>query len=516
MRFKLDARLVFSKDVSEHGKKIGDALDTANSDLLLRGVPKHMDSDEEKKAAGAQIMSWKVEGQELFLNIESGNYVRAHEAVLRLRKFLGQELGKEIRAGIRQAFLDTYSVVFELPFEPLKELKIPFAEEVLVDGKTCTLVLKDVKDDFVQKNSIDRMITRLKAKCEAQRYEGKAEFWQLKEEHGEGQAKWDKDPTEEMLKLSWLKQGPTKGKWFYRPQLARVLRTMQEIAMEEFMKPLGFQEVIASHMVPFDVWVKTGHMEGVPNEVYYISEPKTRDAGAWEEFVDHVNITRQVPREMLPDLLTLPNAGTCYAQCPVIYWSLQGETISTDSLPIQIYDMTANSNRYESGGRHGIERVDEFHRMEPVYIGTPEQLVNLRENMLDRYRHIFNDILELDWRMAWVTPFYMQQAGQVAHEEDVQEHVKGTIDFEAYLPYRGTRKDSEWLEFQNLSIMGDKYTKAFNIKSQSGEELWSGCSGIGLERWTAAFLAQKGLDSANWPKAFLERLGELPSGIKLL
>jgi len=34
----------------------------------------------------------------------------------------------------------------------------------------------------------------------------------------------------------------------------------------------------------------------------------------------------------------------------------------------------------------------------------------------------------------------------------------GTIDFEAPLPYRG--KEGEYLEFQNLSVNGDKYPKA--------------------------------------------------------
>jgi seryl-tRNA synthetase len=206
-----------------------------------------------------------------------------------------------------------------------------------------------------------------------------------------------------------------------------------------------------------------------------------------------------------------------YAQCPNIYWSFQRRTLADEDLPVLVYDRTANSYRYESGGRHGIERVDEFHRIEPVYIGNRDQLGQLREGMIDRYRHVFDDVLELEWRMAWVSPFYLQQAGMAGgDEEDEAEpvseaHREGTIDYEAYLPYRGSREDSEWLEFQNLSILGDRYTSAFNIKS-SKEELISGCSGIGLERWTAVFLAQHGLDPADWPEGFKVYLPDLPKG----
>jgi seryl-tRNA synthetase len=86
--------------------------------------------------------------------------------------------------------------------------------------------------------------------------------------------------------------------------------------------------------------------------------------------------------------------------------------------------------------------------------------------------------------------------------EGVSERI-GTTDYEAYLPY-----SDSWLEFQNVSVNGDKYPKGFNVKVQSGADLWSGCSGIGLERWTAAFLAQKGFDLDDWPAEIRRRFGE--------
>jgi seryl-tRNA synthetase len=87
----------------------------------------------------------------------------------------------------------------------------------------------------------------------------------------------------------------------------------------------------------------------------------------------------------------------------------------------------------------------------------------------------------------------------------------GTVDYEAVLPYNGN-----WIEFQNLSVNGEKYPKGFTVKSQSGEALWSGCSGVGLERWASAFLSQKGLERANWPEEFQKRIGEMPKGIRFL
>ena len=497
MKFDLKANFTFSGNLSAIDKEINSFISDYNKKNLT--------------VKDSSIENVNIQKSSLSFNIVSNGVFRPHNALLNMKNSIAKEFGKKHHLGVRDIKIDGYTIEFELEKKPLKELTIPFAD-VKIKDKQATLILKNVDEEFLRRNYIDRMIKLVQEKVNDQYYEGKGEFWKSIWESGGKKPVWDKDPTEEMAKLGWLQQGPTKGKWFYRSQATAILKAMQEIAINEVIKPLGFQEIIESHIVPFEIWLKTGHMEGMPGEFYYVAEPLTRDVESWERFVDLTKITKEIPYEELSKNVGVPKAGICYAQCPVIYWSFKGKTISEKSLPIFIYDNTAVSGRYESGGRHGIERVDEFHRIEPVYIGTREQLLDLREKLLEKYKHVFNNILDLEWRMAWVTPWYMQQAGQHG-DESAQDC--GTIDFEAYMPYRGNRKNSEWLEFQNLSILGDKYVKAFNIKAQKSQ-LWSGCSGIGLERWMTAFLAQKGLNPKDWPEGFRKYLDKLPEGIEFL
>jgi seryl-tRNA synthetase len=528
MKFELHAILTFSTELAPLQTEITTFLIDANTTLLAK-----------EPARTASIESWSIKDKSLHLTIVSETGLRPHNALLQVKNALSAKFGKTHHLGVRTITIPQYTITFELDRAPEKPVTIPFAT-VTIDGKTATMIVTDATEDFLHRNYIDRMITVIKEKVENQFYEGKSEFWKLIWAAPEKQPVWTKDPTEEMEKLGWLKQGPTKGKWFYRPQAAAILKTMEHIAIEEVLKPCGFHEVIESHIIPFDIWLKTGHLEGMPMEIYYVAEPATRDIEPWQEFIDYTKITKEVRTDLLMKNLSAPQAGICYAQCPMIYWSFKGKTIADSSLPVLVYDDTAISGRYESGGRHGIERVDEFHRIEPVYIGTREQLLTLRQKLLSRYMHVFNEIFELEWRLASVTPWYLQQAGKVSAQNDLENSTKksslpplnnnteslshnllldvpetGTMDFEAYMPYRGTRKDSEWLEFQNLSILGDKYINAFTIKAQKSE-LWSGCSGIGLERWTAAFLAQKGIDPAKWPQAFTRYLDKLPQGIEFL
>ena len=494
MKLKLTANLMFGKNIDE-------------TKDFLEGLLAEFNKKMVKEKVGVE--KWFINNNTLTLTVTSEGKRRAHEVLLQLRKTLSEQMGKKYRVGVRNIKTKRYEITFEVEKKPLQQIKVPFAE-VSIKNRIVKLVLEEIDEEFLRKNYVDRIIKRVKEKIDAQYYEGKKEYWELIWESEQKEPLWDKDPSEEMQKLGWIVL-LGKGKWFYRPPAAAIMRAMERIALENIVQPLGFKEVIEPMHVSFETWLRTGHLEGMPGEIYYICEPKSRDPAEWERFIDLVKITKEVPSEELVKNLKPPRDGVVYAQCPNIYASMRGKTIAEEDLPLLLFEHYVPSNRYESGGKHGIERVDEFHRIEIVYIGRKEQLVELRDRLIESYKHVFNNILELEWRMARVTPFYMQQAGIVGSEE---EKSKGTIDFEAWLPYRGDRS-KEWLEFQNISIVGEKYTKAFNIKGQKSE-LWSGCSGVGLERWMVSFLAQKGLNPDNWPKGFKKYLPELPEMPKFL
>lgn len=450
---------------------------------------------------------WKIEGDKILIEVIS-NKKRSHEIILQIYKKMAKFFGMH-KIGMRQIYINEYKIEFEVEKKPLEKIEIPFAE-VEINNRVISIKIKDKGEEFIRQNYVDRIIRRIKEKVERQYYEGKKEYWSLLWKSKEKEPAWNKDPSEEMQKRGWIKL-MGKGKWFYFPPSAEIMRAMEKIALNEVVLPLGFKEVVQPMHVSFETWIKTGHLEGMPGEIYYICEPKNREGKEWEKFVDLLKIKREADEKELLKNLKTPRAGICYAQCPNIYTALSGKTVAEDSLPILLFDRSTPSDRYEAGGKHGIERVDEFHRIEIVYIGTKEQLIHIKEKLIERYKHVFENILDLEWRMAKVTPFYLQQAGIAGGEED---EVEGTVDFEVWLPYRGDRS-KEWLEIQNVSIVGEKYIKAFNIKSQKSS-LWSGCSGIGLERWMVAFLAQKGIEPDKWPNEFKKYLPKLPEMPKFL
>ena len=499
MKFHLEASLRLSGDAASAEAALSEFFAGA-APLLQKGAP---------EGQGAHLTTWKLYGNRIDLVIDSDRFVRAHDALLRLRRPISELLGKQFRIGVRG--LDVSRFDIEVESERSIAHKIPYVREIKFENGRLFLSLDVGPEGSLGQSEIenripDRIISLLEEKL--QTYGGKTEHWELLWESEAREPKFSRDPTEEMQKVGWIKHGSSRGQWIYGPQATAVFRTFEKIVLEEILRPLAYREMIFPKLDTWDVWKKSGHAQGVYPEIYFVCPPKTRDPAFWEEVMDYYKVTHEVPLELVKEKIDLPIGGMCYAQCPTFWGFLQGMTLPNEELPICVFDRSGTSHRYESGGIHGIERVDEFHRIEIVWLGTKEQVLAEKDKLTACYKHIFEDILELTWRTAWVTPWFMAQEGKTGLSEMTGA---GTVDYEAVLPYNGN-----WIEFQNLSVNGEKYPKGFTVKAQSGEALWSGCSGVGLERWASAFLSQKGLEPENWPEAFRKYFGEMPKGIRFL
>lgn len=497
MRFHLTGCFKTSADVRVAKGDVEEFFQSTAVELLKKGVP---------EGRGSIVNRVECRDERICFEVFSDRYVRAHDAVLRIRKPLAALLGKKYRIGIRKIEIDSYTITFPSK-KPLKQLKIPYVKNIEYQDGALVLAL-EVGEAEIEKRVPDRIISLIEDKLQAQEYGGKAEHWSLLWQSEEKQHTNTEDPTRLLVEAGWIKHGASRGQWIYGPEITKLFRVFEQIVLEEIITPLGYQEMIFPKLVTWEVWKHSGHAKGVYPEIYYVCPPKSRDPEFWEEVMDYYKVTLEVPLDLIAEKIDRPIGGMCYAQCPPFWMFLKGETIADESFPLKVFDRSGTSHRYESGGIHGIERVDEFHRIELVWCGTVEQTLEHSKQLQECYKKIFNEILDLEWRMAWVTPWFMAQEGLSGLSEEKEV---GTIDYEAKMPY-----NKEWLEFQNLSVNGDKYPRGFNVKSQSRQTLWSGCSGIGLERWASAFLAQKGLNPRDWPERIQETYADMPKRVKFL
>lgn len=483
-----DIRLRVSAELNLSRELLGGEVEKV-VDYALSSFPKIFS----KGAGGGEaprIEELTVRGSVVSITVESGRRVRAHEAIKRAKKALSEELGPGMGLGVRSISVKSFEVLFI--GESLREVRLPLVKkaEVVKEGLKYWL---EVNEADLYNQVPDRIISLFIEKQEAigEAREVHRIIWRSVEKP----VKYSGDPGPVMEEEGWVKRFHP-GIWYYLQPYASLLRIFENMIVENVLKPLGFQEIVLPKLIPLEVVKKKGQLTGIPHEMLYVSEPGLREPSFFEEYTDSVKVFNDTKPSLLKPLLKEPSFCLPYAQCEPFYELFSGEVVNLDNPPVKLYDKSGFSFRHEAGGLRSLERLTAFTRIEIVYLGRPDEVGEIRDRLINNYVNLLDKVLDLEVRTAEVTPVWMAHAGVV---RDVERKIPATIDIEAYLPFRGDRSSAEWLEIANASVHYDKYVEWFNIKERRNREVWTGCSGNGLERWIYAFLARHGFNHEDWP-----------------
>lgn len=497
MRFEMEAELTCSDGIKDT-KVVDDAFKGVEV-LLSRGVP--------KGGEGPKVVSYSIVGNSISVELVSGRYVRCHDAILRINKHLSRVLGKELHIGIRSIEIKNYEIWYELEQEPLREITLPFTQKIEFEGKTAHIVLKDLDQEALENNYVDRLLRRLEEKVKQQYVGGKAEFVNTvqRSEPRLKKYRFREDPTETLVKRNWVKHAGS-GVWTILPPYAALWRAVENLVFDKIARPLGFQEILLPKIISLDIQKRKGQLSGIPNEIWWICPPKTRDPEEWEEFTDYVRITGRNMPEKLMENLGSPEFSLAYAQCEPFYDIWRGRVIDRDELPLKFIDNYGPTWRYESGGLKGLERLNEFKRMELAWIASPEDTIKIRDEVRDLSVEIIDKIFDLEWRVDATTAIYLEHGGELIEEED-REYVR-TYDLTVLLPFETVSRPEKELEIASFHVHEDFYAKNFHWKERKNRPLWSGCTGISPTRWAYVFLLRYGFDYEDWPEEIKKYIGD--------
>ena len=197
MRFEMLADLVCSGEVKN--PEFIDQILEGIEGILKKGVPEGEE--------GPKIASYSILKNRITIELVSGRYARCHDAILRINKYLSPLLGKELKIGIRTIEVKRYEIWYDLEEEPLEKITLPFVESLEIEGKKAHLVLKDIDQEALEKNYVDRLLKRLDEKVRQQHISGKAGFVNTvkKSEPRLDTYKLKDDPTNTLIKRNWVK-----------------------------------------------------------------------------------------------------------------------------------------------------------------------------------------------------------------------------------------------------------------------------------------------------------------------
>lgn len=264
-----------------------------------------------------------------------------------------------------------------------------------------------------------------------------------------------------------------EGQWLYRGLWARLFRALQQTYVSRLQRA-GFEEWVFPRLMPVDALDSFELTQFRPGMLFSVFGSDTETAIG---MLDPV-------------------------QCLPLYKHLSAEGVRSEELPLKVTESLGGWTwRNETVEElRGPLRAREFARVEAVFIGTPEQVVETRRAVRDEIIGLFED-LALPWRVVvgvgcMEIPELTDRLATATAQDDVPVQ-------DVELQLAGT----EWLEVAGCTVEGRHLIESFGIAASDGEPIWSGCCGLGINRVIAGLLIHHSNDLTNWPDEVLATLG---------
>ncbi|MBJ8030418.1 aminoacyl--tRNA ligase-related protein [Bacillus cereus group sp. N21] len=182
---------------------------------------------------------------------------------------------------------------------------------------------------------------------------------------------------------------------------------------------------------------------------------------------------------------------------PCVCYHCYSEWTNQQFTSPKIITAKGNCFRHEIQWRLNPLRKLEFTMREIVFIGSEEQILDLRMEILDEVWNLFND-LNLNGKVVTASdPFFFY--------EDMDKVTYQKMANAKYELVAVTNGESS--SIASFNYCDDTLCKSFDITNKYGENLKSGCVAFGIDRWLQVFLNQYGKDDACWPEKLFEKKG---------
>jgi len=280
------------------------------------------------------------------------------------------------------------------------------------------------------------------------------------------------DVRAEALERGWISDFAT-GQYVYRANWVKLLRYLQRDLLDQ-ARAAGFEEWLFPRLIPRQ---------------------------ALEDF----RLTQYAPELLVP---AGPESQQVLdpVQCISLYQMLRGSKIPLADLPLKSVETMGGwtwRNEHEDE-LDGPIKAKEFLRVEHVFLGTRDQVRATRAQVREGFTRLLSG-WDLSWQVV-AAEGCMEIPSLVKSQDDAATPDEVPVqDIEVPLSSdRSDRARPGWAdhfdarfdlrEISGCSSEGTHLTERFGITTE-GEELWSGCCGMGLNRLAVAFLYRHGFEA---------------------
>jgi len=249
------------------------------------------------------------------------------------------------------------------------------------------------------------------------------------------------------------------GQYVYLDKAAHLIHAILDMIYHEIAKPLGFKRWILPRIHKVKTAEDFGLVEAWP---YYLLKVDAYDYSRGVQTIKSGYVLDPV-------------------QCMGFYELLR-EREDLRKKPLRIYEVGGGfTYRNEDKDKlNGIFKTVEFLRAEILYYDTRENIIRIRQEVIDRLLKLLDD-LNIQWRVVIGMGCY-----EYPSKEELCKFYEASkvgeipvLDVEVLVKNNG---EEEWIELAGCALEYDLKVKRFGIN----DGLESGCVGIGVNRFLGA------------------------------
>jgi len=163
MRFVLEGILKFNRDIEFLEHILPEIVaKEVNMDIFRRGLRRNQE--------GARLSHWRASGLNLFVTIEGGDNLRAHEAFVILKNYLVEKLGKEHNVKVTNFVIRNYDIYLKpsLMSRGKIEFKYPGVKEIRLKNNEVMVRLQDISPEQIEDRYVEKILKGLQEKFTGQ------------------------------------------------------------------------------------------------------------------------------------------------------------------------------------------------------------------------------------------------------------------------------------------------------------------------------------------------------------
>ncbi|UYN92594.1 MAG: hypothetical protein KIT70_03635 [Anaerolineales bacterium] len=304
------------------------------------------------------------------------------------------------------------------------------------------------------------------------------------EDHLQRAVPYAADPMPELEQRGEVHQ-ETNGIYSFGPLLANLIGVFEdyflELAAEFGAKPQRFPTLISAEMLG-----RVNYFRAFPHSLTFATHLR-EDLHIISDFAENAVYEPaglSASLESFSKIQALLSPAVCYH----LYFGLADKPLPGGQLAATA---VGHCFRYESSNLNSLERLWDFTMREVIFVGPADYVLDNREAARKKVTPWLQEL-----GMAYMVesandPFFV---GEFRKQAAFQNAFQLKYEIRARLPF----KDST-LAVGSYNYHQDFFGRHLKITLPDGKPAHTGCVAFGLERMAYAFLAQYGLDPAQWP-----------------